>query len=631
VYPAMTCTGLHADGTTDDGPGIQTCINAAATGAAVLLPPGTYFVNTPIAISSNVVLRGSGAGQTTLTLGTSFQAGGANQYQPPLATQYFATDGVGTIAPDGSTQSGGTNIYPSPTWEQPSNGYLLSGSPLKGDTRVALASATDFSAIQGFFKQRNGQVWIALSGDDNPALVNGFDGDFLADPASTSYAGDFCTYCGDNNGWHFMQQLVPVTGVNAADQSLTLGRPLYFDLYRDPTPQAYAQLYPGAADAGWSSTALEGGPQFRVYDLQTVKAGFEDLTLDGTNDVQGIPLINIEGCAFCWVKGVETINAGSQNNSAHIQLTSSYGAEVRDSYVHEGYSNASGCDYGIKVFDVNSDHKIENNVMRHNRHSLIYEGGGSGIVALYNYIDDDYTDDQSYLGSARFNHGAHPFMNLYEGNIISHIAADDYHGTSSHQVLFRNWLWGDETGNWTGVNPASLQNITDGSNVTVDAPTWAYYPVDVSDENTYYAYVGNVLGRPLAESTYLNIAWAGAGTIYEVAPSNANTDCWAHAPTVYTYGCHEGDSGGFSSLPLSSSINYGNYDYEMQTTETSIPGDYYSSQAIGTAPLQTLPPSLYYASKPAFFGSCAWPPVDAPTATTVSNPARLRYLGQSCP
>ena len=46
------------------------------------------------------------------------------------------------------------------------------------------------------------------------------------------------------------------------------------------------------------------------------------------------------------------------------------------------------------------------------------EGGGSGIAILYNYIDDNYTDDTTYLGSARANHGAHPYMNLYEGTSI---------------------------------------------------------------------------------------------------------------------------------------------------------------------------------------------------------------------
>ncbi|HUB10295.1 MAG TPA: glycosyl hydrolase family 28-related protein [Myxococcales bacterium] len=623
-YPPTTCAGLHADGTTDDGPAIQACIDAAPTGTAVVLPAATYLIDTPVQIASQVALRGAGMGQTILVVGQSFMAGQANQYSSPLETQSFETDGDGTIAADGSVQTGGTNIYPSPTWMQPSNGYLLSGSPLKGDTTVTLTNAADFTALSAFFGKHNGAMWVSVFGDDDPGLVSGSSGDFLSGD-TTDFDGDFCYYCGDNNGWHFMQQLVPVASFDPASRSITLGRPLYFDLYRDPTSKTYGQLYPGTS---WPTTAVEGGPQLRVYDMQTIEGGFEDLTLDGSQaNVGGSPLVNIEGCAYCWVKGVETINAGGDSGSSHIQLTASYGAEVRDCYVHDGYSNASGADYGIYLYNVNSDHKIENDVMRHNRHSLINQGGGSGICALYNYIDDDYTDDQSYLAGARANHGAHPFMNLFEGNVASHIAADDYHGTSSHDVFFRNWLWGDETGDWTGVNPASLQNIIDGSSTTVDAPTWGFYGVDVYDENSYYAFVGNVLGRPLSQSTYLHVDWSSA--IPEVTAANAATDCWATPPTVYTYGCHSGNADGFQTTPLSTSINYGNYDYQSLTSAASIPGDYESGQPLGSP--QPLPDSLYYSSKPAFFGTCTWPPIDAASGTTVSIPAELRYEGQSCP
>ena len=39
--------------------------------------------------------------------------------------------------------------------------------------------------------------------------------------------------------------------------------------------------------------------------------------------------------------------------------------------------------------------------MRNNRHSVVFQGGGSGVAILYNYIDDDYSDDLTYLGSAK--------------------------------------------------------------------------------------------------------------------------------------------------------------------------------------------------------------------------------------
>src|ERR1700729_2518568 len=44
-YPSTTCTGLAGNGTTNDGPAIQACINAAAANTAVLVPAGTYLIN----------------------------------------------------------------------------------------------------------------------------------------------------------------------------------------------------------------------------------------------------------------------------------------------------------------------------------------------------------------------------------------------------------------------------------------------------------------------------------------------------------------------------------------------------------------------------------------------------------
>ena len=217
------------------------------------------------------------------------------------------------------------------------------------------------------------------------------------------------------------------------------------------------------------------------------------------------------------------------------------------------------------------------------------EGGGSGIAILYNYIDDDYTDDLTYLGSARANHGAHPYMNLYEGNIYSHITADSYWGSSSHNVFFRNWLWGDET---------------QSSDVPQKALGYGALPLDVWYNQNYYSFVGNVLG---VAGKWINPNWSS----YILRSSSCS------GMAIYDYGCNS--NGQYSSLTNTSSINHGNWDIKTGGVAYWEGG---SNHALKN--------SMYYAAKPSFFGSCVWPafgPDLSPTTNTL--PAQARFQGDT--
>lgn len=507
---AVTCSPLYGDGVTDDGARIQACINAASANTAVYLPAGSYYVNSIIVGKTNVSLRGAGAASTTITLGSSGW----------ITTPNFS----------------GSYLQPPTTYATHSDGYLLSGSPQKGDTTLTISTGTV-----------SVNDWISVFSDDDPTLVN-----------STGELGN-CGWCADNTGFHLLQQIVQVTAVNGSQ--ITISRPLYYTLYTKP--------------------------QYRKYPFQSQKVGFEDFKVVGGDFSHAI--ITLQGTVYSWVKGVETYNSGSYSGSAHVGLEYSYGCEVRDSYLHVGRSSASGSNYGVFFRWVNSDHKVENNIMRHNRHGVVYEGGGSGTAILYNYIDDNFTDDLTYLGSARTNHGAHPYMNLFEGNLISHITADGYWGTSSHVVFFRNWLWGDETGNGVPSFP----------------PSYGYAAVDVYSLNPYYSFVGNVLG-----STGMQANWAAATV------RGANRSAPRTAPVVYSY---EGASGSIPSTNTTS-LNHGNYDYKTQGVAYWEGG---SAHALAS--------SLYYASKPSFFGSCTWPSLGPDVSPMTTNiPAKTRFDGSPC-
>jgi hypothetical protein len=536
VYPSVTCAGLAGNGTTDDGPAIQACINKAAANTAVYIPAGTYLVNSTVALKSNVVLRGA-------------KAEGGPPFMP-------AADAAATTIQLGSnenitTQSfsaSGANLTPATSYGQKSPGYTIGNAPQKGDTTFTIGSGS----LQA-------GDWVSLFADNDPTLVN-----------STGTDGA-CPWCGENTGYDVQVQIDQVTSVSGT--TATLARPFYYTLYTNP--------------------------EYRIYTYPTQKAGFEDLRFDASHaDIGSTQIILLQGCLYCWVKSVETYMTGSNSGSAHVEMDYSYGDEIRDSAFHDGRSSASGDNYGVYFQFTNSDHKVENNVLFHNRHALVFQGGGAGIAVLYNYIDDLYTDDLTYLGSARTSHGAHPFMNLWEGNIASHVTADDFSGTSSHTVFFRNWLWGGE----------SNTIFAGGTGIPSFPPGEGFDAVDLYTGQNYYSFVDNVLGNP-------SLATGGTNAIWSAATLNTfNNYAEASNPDVYSMG------GSLGSTPTSAStvILQGNYDYLTLGI------------AYGTG--ASYQPSYYYSTKPSFMDSCPFPAQgsDLSPVDTLQQSAYQRAMGSTC-
>jgi hypothetical protein len=449
----------------------------------------------------------------------------------------------------------GGSLDPKTTYSVDSPGYTISNAPVKGDTSFTFSSGS-LTAGQ----------WISIFADNDPKLVS-----------STGENG-LCQWCGEATGYRTQIQIVQVTGVSG--NTATISRPLYYTLYTHP--------------------------QYRKYTFSTQKAGFENLRLDGSHaDIGSTQILLLQGCLYCWVKNVETYDTGSSSGSAHIEMDFSYGDEVRDSAFHDQRSGASGAGYGAYFQFSNSDHKVENNIFFHNRHSVVYQGGGSGTAMLYNYMDDQYTDDLTYLGSARTSHGAHPYMNLWEGNIVSSFAADDYWGTSSHFVFFRNWLWGGETNtNWPSGRIASFP------------PLEGYDAISLYPGQSYYSFVDNVLGNPSLSSLGGTNALMSSATvrIFNEYPSAA-------APVMYSLGGTLTLGGANAPSSDATALLQGNYDYKTKGVAYYDGGSNHTFQA-----------SYYYTSKPSFIGSCPWPAQgsDLATVSSLSQPAYQRATGKSC-
>ena len=538
AYSAVRCTGLtEGDGTTDNTKAIQACLDGLQANRAALIPPGMYYVNGTISLPSHKALRGSGSTN-----------GAQGRW---LSATYHGDSGSGAacttlkLGPNGAIRTAGSSHVQSHV--------ALAGGYTKGSTSVVAAAAPGVAIGD----------WIIISekqGDtDIPVSWTGQDGK--------------ATWCGvQNNSEYLMSQIVQV--ISLTGNTVGISRPLYYTFKAELNPRLY------------------------LLSIGAQRAGIEDLKLWGSVNTRAEPHIQVDGGIDCWVKNVETFNTPDAAKAYPVFMEYSYGCEIRDSYFHFGQGNGGDRNYGIGFLGPNSDHKVENNIYRENRHAFSQEGGGSGIVFLYNYIDDQYTNDLTSMGSPRANHGAHPYMTLFEGNVISRFVADDIWGTSSHMVLFRNWLWGDETGAFAGY---------DG-----DHPDWGFVALELAWGQNYYSVVGNVLGNPSLHTDWNNAT---------LCPAKRDWKSSRQAPVVYAIGFGTSGESPYDPTVRAKTLLHGNYDYKTRGVAYWDGGSNHF-----------LMPSMYYSARPAFFGAFAWPPF-GPDVTPITNliPAQARYTGAANP
>ena len=521
-YTSVTCTGLDPSGTIDNTAQIQTCITIAAAGTAVFIPAGTYRVDGTITMKSNVVLRGAKAA---------------------VAPWLPAADGSATTL---NMNGGGIDFNGGEKWTNwnpaAPNGTSITAGYAQGSSGITVSDASVYAVGD----------YISIYQDQDPTIVSDFE----------TYLGEDCGACPDR---HVLQQYSQITGQSG--NTLTIDPPIY---YVTPIPL---------------------NPKIRKQTFGVISAGLENLRLNGNGT--NTRIIRFHFALNCWTKGVETYNVGADpSGSPHIWTDFSYGNEYRDGYHHHGAGNDGGENFGIQFINWNSRHKIENNIVRDTRHAIVF-AGGSGNAILFNYTDDNWesvpgaptTPKTDFISEDETpNHGAHPYMNLWEGNSATSFGADYVHGSSSHNTLFKNFVRCIRT-TMPLTNP------------------WSWDCVHIEQYSRYYNFVGNVVGQ-------------SSFTTGTVVSNSANSD---PLPIMFSFG-RSGYGGVYAdTLPFSTAIKHGNYDYITQGVA------YWDGGAD-----HTLLNSMYYNAKPSFFGTCPWPPFGPEGNPTINTlPAQDRYAGGS--
>ncbi|MBE7467373.1 MAG: hypothetical protein HS116_28200 [Planctomycetes bacterium] len=347
----------------------------------------------------------------------------------------------------------------------------------------------------------------------------------------------------------------------------------------------------------------ELAPQLRPGGRYAESAGIEDLTVDGANSTTPHGLIGIDVSWGCWVKNVAALRAPNYN----LGISGSVQCEIRHCRIAMR-KGAGSNGAGLLIGQVSHSLFEDNIVAEQFPHFEV--NGSSGNVFAYNYCHDSVIN--GIVGcSICTNHGAHSSFNLYEGNVSPKLQSDGYHGSASHDTIFRNRLHGtsDKTDKfWICVN---LNRFTRhyslvGNILGAKGHTWL---LDNADQGFGYdQHFIYVLGMP----NMGNGGFSGAAQPSKNKP-------WADAEKHRAAAPGKGPGpGGFQELDLdvrATTILKGNYNYK----DNAVP----ESEALGA---EKLPASLYLAAKPAWFGDLAWPAF-GPDADFEKNriPAQARF------
>jgi hypothetical protein len=300
-------------------------------------------------------------------------------------------------------------------------------------------------------------------------------------------------------------------------------------------------------------------------------AGIEDLTVQntgGNNSAHGIGLSYAYGC---WIRNCREIKFRYGINT-YLAVR----CEIR--HCTSGQPSGSGDDYKFNLF-YTGNCLFEDNIVNSFNSAFLLESCVGNAFA-YNYTTNANSTSGGNMNSGDFNsHGGNNALNLMEGSSHVQVSLDNGWGSAYGFVLLRNRIRGwDEAGSSYGNYVAAI---------------------DVYSMNRFMTFVGNVLGT------------SGKNTVYE-SQSTGNNRVYLTQLSI----------GGYPPSPdpvvTSSMIRAMNWD---SANNGIVTGGYTSND---------VPASLLYTSKPAYFGSLRWPPID-PTNPTYSSsrtniPAGFRFI-----
>ncbi len=408
-----------------------------------------------------------------------------------------------------------------------------------------------------------GATQITLSGVTNlkvgsPLILDQTDdasdtgGVFVCQSTSTSPPCSLEGNSGATRSNRDQTQIVTVTAINGTTVTFT----------------------PGLYMANWSSAKTPGA----WWATNPISAnGIEDLTLDHSksSDNKGI---FISDCAGCWISGVRSIDSGK----AHVEIAQSAHTTVQNSYFFLTQNSVSQS-YGIEALHA-ADDLYSNNIMQYVASPVMINGPCTGCVIAYNFsINNYYTASSGYNLLSDLQHTAGTALALFESNIGNGFTGDNFHGTHNLITSFRDYWMGWQPACWiSGSYPTATFSSCNNNFVAVDLRAYS----------RFYNIIGDILGTSGIHSSYQT----GSKSIYGLG--SGNTEGSVTVPS--------------DSLVASTLMRWGNYDTvnaAVRWVASEVPSGL-SAYANPVPQTQTLPPSLFRASKPTWWpASKPWPAI----------------------
>jgi len=428
----------------------------------VLLGPGTFTLSTSIDFGSksHLVLRGSGANQTTLIFSGTSNAPECN---------------LGTAA--GITICGNAvNWWSSPTVYNWTAGYA------QGSNQITLSGTAGITLLGS-----GSPTFLVLNQDDDgysgyPASGSSVDnGNYFV--CADQYNATGPTGCANDGpdgtppspfAHRWQEEIVTVTAING--NTVTISPPLKHPNWR----------------AAQSPTAI-------LFTPNLVQDGVENLSIDEQGNSALGYAIDIWGLYQGWVSGVEVENIYNWGIGANY----SKNLQIQNNYIYNG---SPGPDpYGIR-FSHTADNLFINNIFQKIRLGIAFDNPDTGSVIAYNFAVNAW-DNTDAMFAQYWDHSTSDDFHLWEGNIGTGFDIDLYHGTHFDETTFRNFSAGWE----------SCANGQCGSQTAKD---WGTIPIYYAAYNRYGNIIGNVLGTPGYHNTYLGPC-PGNKCIYQLGTGDA--------------------------------------------------------------------------------------------------------------
>jgi hypothetical protein len=382
--------------------------------------------------------------------------------------------------------------------------------------------------------------------------------------------------------------------------------------------------------------------------------GIEDLTVDGSNALPQSG-IGLSGTYGSWVKNVKVKGIGNYS----LSLGGNIFCEVRHCFLDE--LNHSGTNGAGLLMGASTGCLVEVNTVIKSFPLFEINASSVGNVFGYNYLPD---------GSVNTNHGPHNSFNLYEGNFLNagEFKSDGYFGGDSEETFFRNWTSGflaakrfsrnfNSVGNVIRWVSLGQPNIGNGNSDGYALPSKGIYWQDWSATTglgikgtltTRTSDTAGVFSITSGDSRLLDycsvfgggncmsisVDW-GAATRYGMSQSsrsgNQITLTGGYGAVLPAAGTSIGiwpRSEGFQELDMDVALTL------IRKANSTPNGAIPANEALPVG--QALPSSLYLSTKPSWFGTLNWPPVNpaTPNATTADSiPAgyRFNHPGQEAP